>query len=735
MTVIPTREQTPQIIRATAGPARRGPASPARPEAGLTGRDVFRILRKRKWLILIMLILCVGASVGATLLWLQFAPLYTAVAVLETRPEFATALRVERGVVPTDWMDSLAAKVVNVAQSDSVLAAAISDDRVRKTQWYRLSTPEDAMDRLKEDLMVRPLPGSSGQVAVSLTGTNAKELPEIVNAVVEAAAESSREFATSETRARIARLVDMQETLAKQRDSIREEKARLLRDADVPDMLERTNVLTMRLHSLAAQVEAAEAQNAQANAMVDLVKKQIQSGQVASLPAVLQSLDLDPALRSLRTTLMNFRSQRENLKRRFGDRHRTMRAFEDRVKALEGEVTSREKTLLDGQVAAMMANAEARKAIILKDLTQRREQYRYVDVSVRGLRATYASYNELSDRENDLKENLEQIGGRLVDLQIVASGSRPLQVRHPAGTPREPSMPQWKFMLPVGFLVGLILGFGLAFGLELIPTSIRGPSDIARRVDLPMLGMVPHEDDLEEEIGELRMAFSAHPNSLLSEAFRRIRTCLRFSGPASQRRSLLITSPLPEDGRTTVALNLAASIARGGRKVLVVDANFRQPAIHRLFPDCPQAGLSSALVGQADWRQLVSEVEPNYSVIAAGPLPPNPSELLGSEQMGTIIAEMVSEYDQVLFDGAPCLLVTDASTLSTLVDGVVLVVRAGANTFGIVQRTREMLSHIGAHVVGVVLNGARAMAGGYLRKNYDAFYEYQEQDKAQLPET
>jgi capsular exopolysaccharide synthesis family protein len=268
--------------------------------------------------------------------------------------------------------------------------------------------------------------------------------------------------------------------------------------------------------------------------------------------------------------------------------------------------------------------------------------------------------------------------------------------------------------------------------LELIDTSVRGPSDIARRVDLPLLGMGPHQDDLEEDIKDLRLAFSTHPNSLISEAFRQVRTCLLYSGPASQRRTLLVTSPQPEDGRTTVALNLAASVARGGRKVLVVDANFRQPAIGKLFSSCPDGGLSSALVGQAAWRDMVREIEPNFSVMASGPLPPNPGELLGSEQMSSIIAEMVAEYDQVIFDAAPCLLVTDAPALSTLVDGVVLVVRAGANTYGIVQRSREMLTRIGAHVVGVVLNGVRAMAGGYLRKNYEAFYDYHEQ--AKLPQ-
>ncbi len=192
----------------------------------------------------------------------------------------------------------------------------------------------------------------------------------------------------------------------------------------------------------------------------------------------------------------------------------------------------------------------------------------------------------------------------------------------------------------------------------------------------------------------------------------------------------MITSPSPGDGRTAVTLNLAASIAQGGRKVLVVDANFRQPSLSNLFPQAPTGGLSSALVGQGRWEDNVHQVDGNLSVMAAGPLPPNPAELLGSEQMRTIIGEMSAKYDQVIFDAAPALVVTDPSVLASQVDGVIIVVRAGTSTHGILQRTRDIFLHVGAHVVGAVLNCVRTTAGGYLKKNYNTFYEYRSQ---QLP--
>jgi len=281
-------------------------------------------------------------------------------------------------------------------------------------------------------------------------------------------------------------------------------------------------------------------------------------------------------------------------------------------------------------------------------------------------------------------------------------------------------------MMPVGVLLGLVFGVGLAFLLEFIDTSIKSPSDVSKRLELPMLGFVPHADDLDEEINDIRLAFATNPHSVVGESFRQIRTCVQFSAPAEQLQSLLVTSAQPGDGRTAVAMNLAAAFARNGKKVLVVDANFRQPAMEKLFPQCQNTGLSNALVSQCLWSDHVCEIEPNLSVLPAGPLPPNPAELLGSDTMRLLVSEMVAQYDQVIIDGPPCLLVTDAAVMSSIADGTVLVVRATSNTFGVVQRSRDILNRVNARILGVVLNGIRVTAGGYLRKNYRTFYEYHE---------
>jgi capsular exopolysaccharide synthesis family protein len=163
--------------------------------------------------------------------------------------------------------------------------------------------------------------------------------------------------------------------------------------------------------------------------------------------------------------------------------------------------------------------------------------------------------------------------------------------------------------------------------------------------------------------------------------------------------------------------------------VLLVDANFRRPGILQVFPQADKVGLAEALSGQTRWEQSVQDTQvENLSIMASGPLPPNPAELLGSDLAKTIVAEMGAKYDQVIIDGPPLLLMADASVMAAMVDGVVLVVRAGANTYGIVQRCRDTLNRIGAHTMGVVLNAVRTTVGGSLQKNYEAFYDYQRKE-------
>lgn len=199
-----------------------------------------------------------------------------------------------------------------------------------------------------------------------------------------------------------------------------------------------------------------------------------------------------------------------------------------------------------------------------------------------------------------------------------------------------------------------------------------------------------------------------------------------FGGTDQERRVILVTSPLPEDGRTSVTLNLAQAMIGAGQRVVVVDANFQQPALANLFAGaCDTQGLSTVLQGKCSLEDALCEVKPGLTIMTAGPTPLNPTELFESDAVDTLISDLSSRFDHVLFDGGPCLVVNEPAILSTKVDGVILVVRAEESHYGTVEGTVAVLNRVGANLYGMVLNGMRTRPGGYLQKNYDLYYEYQ----------
>lgn len=731
MNPIQTREHVAPIAR----PAPVGPRGPSAAAGGtsMTGGDFLRIIRKRKWFIAISVIVSVLLSGVVTFVWLRQAPLFTAKATLLVNQPKRAALTPDMPY-GKDVMDREVALWVQIARSQAILRDAVSNEKVRASQdlrntaWYQRND-DTAVGRLLKDVGIAPAPNANA-IIVSMTDYSAEDAAIVVQAVAEAAQRKALEVATAGRRGELARFQTEYQELNQKLASTRTRMA-AARPADIPFIQERINVTGMELQALVSDQTKLVAEEAQAEAILRSIQVQKDQMGLEHVPQVLQALDMDSTLRFMEGTRVQYANELDKAKgTKFGPGHSKVKDLEARIESLDRQILDRRKELVQTQGQALMQMAEGGLEQVRAKLFWVKERLDEKKASTRDLESTLANIQQLENDEKGLVERIKNVEDRMVEIRLLASGEEPLSIYQSAERPLEPSMPRWIIMIPLGFVVGMLFGLGVSLALEMADTSVKSPADIVRRVELPVLGMVPHTDDIEDEIADLRLAFSSNPTSVISESFRQIRTCLQFSGPANQRRSLLITSPLPEDGRTSIATNLAASIARSGKRVLLVDANFRQPAMRKLFPLCPEGGLSAALVGQGDWRGMVGQIEPHLSVLAAGPMPPSPAELLGSDPMRRMIEEMTSEYDQVIFDGPPCLVVTDAAVLGTLVDGVVLVVRAGSSTFGIVQRARDMLSRLGVHMLGVVLDGVRVTAGGYLRKNYETFYEYQEVEMA-----
>ena len=297
-----------------------------------------------------------------------------------------------------------------------------------------------------------------------------------------------------------------------------------------------------------------------------------------------------------------------------------------------------------------------------------------------------------------------------------------------AEVPARPFSPSKTRSLALALIVGLGVGVGMAFLFDHLDNTVKGEQDVERIAGLSVLGRVPLTHDLravddsdKDRTASLDLASHLDPRGAVSEAFRELRTSILLATPDHPPRHVVVTSCEPQEGKSTVAINLATVLTQAGRRVLVVDADLRRPRVHKTLGVANGSGLSSYLSGNATLDGLVLPTRiPGLSVVPSGPIPPNPSELLGSPGLGTLVRffEDDERFDHIIFDSPPVLSVTDAIVLSTCLDSTVLVTRSAVTTREALSAVMTRLRRARANVIGAVLNAASFEHGYYGRHSY-----------------
>jgi len=282
-----------------------------------------------------------------------------------------------------------------------------------------------------------------------------------------------------------------------------------------------------------------------------------------------------------------------------------------------------------------------------------------------------------------------------------------------------------------GAAVGLLLGVGLAYLADMTDKSFRSPEEIRRRLGLPIVAHVPMmaeeaaPSSPDAPLLDRSLAIYHRPKSGEAEAARSLRTSLYFSTKGTTHKVIQITSPNMGDGKTTVASNLAIAIAQSGKRVVLVDGDMRRPRIHSMFGVRPEVGLSSVIVGEAPLSAaLVESGIERLSLVTCGPRPENPAELLTQPRFEAVLEELRQQFDFVIVDTPPLLAVTDPAVVVSRMDGVFLVIRLSKNGRPAAERAREVLYHLQANVLGVVVNGVGRAAGAYGYEHYNYQYGY-----------
>jgi capsular exopolysaccharide synthesis family protein len=287
-----------------------------------------------------------------------------------------------------------------------------------------------------------------------------------------------------------------------------------------------------------------------------------------------------------------------------------------------------------------------------------------------------------------------------------------------ATSTRLPVTPNLKINLLIGAVLGLLAGLLVAFAIEALDNTVKTPEAAEELVGAPLLGVLPKLTDakhrLIEDAPDRDLTVHKDPTSVAAEACRSIRTNLMFMSAQKEIQLIVVTSPGPQDGKTTAAISLAITMAQAGARVLLIDTDMRKPRIHRSFGIKAERGISTAIMGDASPEDVIVHTEiPNLDVMPCGPTPPNPAELLHTERFRALLAQCRRTYDKVILDAPPTGPVTDPAIIGSLADGVLLVLRAGHTTKEAAIYARRHLNDAGARILGVVINQTDRKGAGY----------------------
>jgi capsular exopolysaccharide synthesis family protein len=337
--------------------------------------------------------------------------------------------------------------------------------------------------------------------------------------------------------------------------------------------------------------------------------------------------------------------------------------------------------------------------------------------------------------END-RQNLNLYMQRANELNVTryADVAGNVSMVEEARTPRAPIGPARARNIIIALLLSLGVGIGLAFLLDYLDDTLKSVEDVDRHLHLPTLALIPAPREQRRLLGRgssvpepgtaTALALIDDARSPVAEAYRHLRTSLLLSSAGQPPRTILVTSSQPSEGKTTTAVNIATMLAQTGAEVLVLDCDLRRPRVHAHFGMGNARGVTNYLSGDANVSDLVqnSDKLPNLKVITSGPVPPNAAELLGSDEMRKLLYVLSENFTHIVIDSPPAISFTDASILSTMVDGVMLVVHGGRSSRAVVRRAKQQLQDVGAHIFGIVLNNVKLEGMDYYYSGYYSGY-------------
>ena len=697
----------------------------------------WRMLVKRRWLIAALV--AAGAAI-ALVMTLKATPMYRATAVVKIDTASQSIVQMGEFGSPYDWDPDFLTTQIGVLTSRSLAERVAEDLRLDAAALARLQPPS-WLERLKGTLKPTtaagpsqdsppPQPADAAMAAAERaagTGTIMGGLsvqPQLNSRLVDIAFSSpSPEFAARAANAvadgYIAQELERTFGASSYAKSYLEEqlnltKARLEQsERDLVEFAQKENLVNVGEGQSLAGQNLGTINTSLAEAQAQRIRAQARWSQLQandSLPQDLMAASLVPALRSQRADLQRqYQEKLQVFKPDYPDMQRLKSQVDEMDRQISAEIASVRRS-----VRAEFDAAVAQEQLLKGQLSSLRDES--LDTDSRSIQ-----YNILR-READTNRQLYDSLLQRYKMVGASSDARPnnITIIDRAQVPGGAYSPNGARNLAIGLFLGLLLGVALALLLEFLDDTIKTPEDVEQKLRLSVLGIIPRlgaKQSVAAAAQDLRSPFS--------EAYRSVRTALQFSTDHGVPRTLLLTSAGPGEGKSTSALSLARNFAQLGKRVLLIEADMRNPSLHRSLAATPTGkGLSSLLAGAATLQEVVlPSGEAQLDVIFAGPLPPNPAELLSGTRLVSLLSIAGQHYDQVVIDGPPVMGIADGPLLANGADGTLLVVDSGSTKIGNAQAALKRLLVARARVIGVLLTKYNPKAAGH-GYHYESYYAY-----------
>ncbi|HEY8671027.1 MAG TPA: polysaccharide biosynthesis tyrosine autokinase, partial [Terriglobales bacterium] len=492
---------------------------------------------------------------------------------------------------------------------------------------------------------------------------------------------------------------------------------------------EKQNITTAKLDELNKELTAAESERMQKESVYRLAE----AGDPESAASVASGAAQGRSSENTSALLEKLQEQKADLKiqiaqfsTQFGPSYPKLAQLNNQVQEIDAQLQNEMKKVA-GRLRGDYLAALQRENMLRAALEEQKQEDNKLNESAIEYSLLKRDFETNRTLYEGLLQKLKEAG---VTAGLRSNNIRPVDIARTPGSPAEPNIPR---NLGFAFVLGLTSGIGLAFLLEGIDNTVRTPEQAQAISGLPSLGMIPMGSKPTSDVNPRGLSVTSskeavelvtlsRPQSQMAESYRALRTSLLLTSLGSPPKTILITSALPQEGKTTTSINVATVLAQKGTRVLLVDADLRRPSIHKTLGMGPRVGLSNVLTGGTTLQQATvrSTQLANLFILPAGTPPPNPAELLASSQMWDLLAEVREQYDHIVIDTPPTLSVTDAVVLSTRMDAVVLVIRSGQTTKPALRRSRDILGQVNARIAGVLLNAVDLDS-----PDYYYYYEYQ----------